>query len=93
MREEEEGRTISIPAEHLPATRVVGKSMVKFPPISFPSRTASASVIEPYIIFWMSPMSVPRSLDDSSTSDDSPPKADSVEHEREIEERLRSGSI
>ena len=37
-------------------------------PFSFPSRTASASVIEPCITSWMSSMSVPRSLDDSSTS-------------------------
>ena len=41
----------------------------------------------------MSSISVPRSLGDASTFDDSPPGADSVEREREIEGKLRPGLV
>src|SRR5947207_15691588 len=84
---------IAMPAGHPPSTGAVGKPVAKFPPFFFPSRTASASVIEPCIISWMSSMSVPRLLDNSSTSDDSPPEADSVERERETEGGLGPGPV
>src|SRR5437667_12793171 len=87
MREEEGGGTIPVPAGHPPSMGAVGKPVAKFPPFFFPTRTASAWVIEPCIISWMSSMSIPRLLDTSSTSDDSPPEADSVERERKTEGR------